>query len=163
MEKVLLGRHTLSSISRTPWGKKLIPGKNFLHLSVLRLFQESPPTKSLFSARSELQTAGLGHYSCCFLVLLDWPLTEATQSTPSPNLPAQVRRSLLPLPLAIDNGTGTTLLGTKVIFISKVAVGQPLSIQPTFSQQFFPAVFTQTLDWKQQRTKTNFPKGEFRH
>lgn len=64
-ERVLLRRHTLSSISRTLWGgKKIISIKNFTHLSILRLFQEPPPTKLLFSARPELQTAGAGSYGC---------------------------------------------------------------------------------------------------
>lgn len=71
-------------------GGKLIPGYNFLNLSILRLFQESPPIKLLLSARSELQIVGAGGYSCWFLVLPDWPLTKATQSKASPDLPAQL-------------------------------------------------------------------------
>lgn len=77
-------------------GGKLIPGYNFLDLSILRLFQESPLIKLLLSARSELQIVGAGGYSCWFLVLLDWPLTKATQSKASPDLPAQLGCSLVP-------------------------------------------------------------------
>lgn len=71
-------------------GGKLIPGYNFLNLSILKLFQESPPIELLLSARSELQIVGAGGYSCWVLVLPDWPLTKATQSKASPDLPAQL-------------------------------------------------------------------------